>query len=88
MIALRLTLPLVDFKYRNRKLLCVVRAHHLLQHFNDLAKQWFRSLYRIYAPTWLSQNRCDKMPSVYEQATLLVQAQKFVSTTRQAVLPC
>jgi len=36
-----------------------VCAHHLLQHFNDLAKQWFRSLYRIYAPTWLSQNRRD-----------------------------
>jgi hypothetical protein len=27
-----------DLKHRNRKLFCIVRAHYLLQHFNDLAK--------------------------------------------------
>jgi hypothetical protein len=36
-----------------------VRAHRLLQHVNDLAKERLSSLFRIYAPTLLSQNRCD-----------------------------
>src|SRR5665647_2369818 len=30
----------VCFQHRNRKLFCVVRAHHLLQHCNDLAERW------------------------------------------------
>ena len=34
----------VDFEHSNRKLLCVVRAHHLLQHVNDLAEWW---LFRV-----------------------------------------
>jgi hypothetical protein len=30
----------VCFQHSNRKLFCVVRAHHQLQHFNDLAQGW------------------------------------------------
>ena len=51
---------LVDFEHRDRKLFCVVFAHHLLQHFNDLAKRWLRSLSRDYAAARLSKDRCDK----------------------------
>jgi hypothetical protein len=40
-----------DLKHRNRKLFCIVRAHHLLQHFNDLAKGRISSLFRVEAPT-------------------------------------
>ena len=29
----------VNFKHRNRKLLCVMRVHHLLQNVNDLTKR-------------------------------------------------
>jgi hypothetical protein len=36
----------MHFKRRNRKLFWVVHAHHLLQHFNDLAEQWLSSLFR------------------------------------------
>jgi hypothetical protein len=27
-----------DFEHRNRKLFCIMFAHNLLQHFNDLAE--------------------------------------------------
>jgi hypothetical protein len=50
----RVTLPslllmtaFVDFEHGNRKLFCVVRAHHLLQDFNDLVERWLRSTFRM-----------------------------------------
>jgi hypothetical protein len=36
-----------DFKHRNRKLFGVLRTHHLLQHFNDVAEEWFSSSFRF-----------------------------------------
>jgi len=49
----------VDFKHRNRKVFFIVRAHHLLQHFNNLTER-DRSSFLIWAPMRLSQNLRDK----------------------------
>lgn len=61
----------IDFEHRNRKLVRVVFAHHLLQYFNDLTERWLSGLFNTQAPVRLSQNRCDKYSEV--QGKLLPQ---------------